>query len=78
MGKLKLFCRNDGRLIPIYDEGLTVKRHNKTEKKEENILGPNALREYMKQFNAVDKDDHNISLYLISISTKHYYLRIFC
>ena len=43
-GKLTLFCGNVGRLIPIYAEGLTVKRHNKKENKQENIPVPHALR----------------------------------
>ena len=46
-------------------------------KKWETIAGPRAERYYMTYFNAFDKNDHDISFYLMTIRTTRYYLRIF-
>ena len=61
-----------------YIEGLTVKKHSEKKRKQDIISGPCARREYMPYFNTVENNDHYISLYLTTIWTIRYYLRIFC
>ena len=60
-----------------YTEGLTVKIHSKNKKKQDNISGPRAQRDYVTYFNTVDRNDHDSSLSLAAIQTIRYYLIIF-
>ena len=55
-----------------------MKRHTNKKKKKETIIGLSAKSNYVKYFNAVDKNDHGRSFYLTIIQTIHCYLRAFC
>ena len=56
----------------------TVARHVKGKRSREVFPAPQAQVEYVKYFNAVDKNDRDSADYSTSIRTNRYYLRIFC
>ena len=61
-----------------YIDGLSVKRHVKWKKGRVEIDGPKAQSEYVKYFNAVDRNDRDSADYSTSIRTNRYYLCIMC
>ena len=61
-----------------YSDGLSVKRHVKGKKGRVEIDGPKAQLEYVKYFNAVDRNDRDSADYSTSIRTNRYYLCIMC
>ena len=61
-----------------YSDGLSVKRHVKGKKGRVTIDGPKAQAEYVKYFNAVDRNDRDSADYLTSICTQRYYIYIMC
>ena len=61
-----------------YSDGLPVKRHVKGKKGRVEIDGPKAQAEYVKYFNAADRNDRDSAGYLTSIRTNRYYIRIIC
>ena len=56
----------------------SVKRHVKGQPMRIEIDGPRAQAEYVKFFNAVDRNDRDSADYTTSIRTIRYYIRIFC
>ena len=60
-----------------YTKGLTVKRHSKKKKKQDNIVGPRAQRNHVTYLNTVGRNDHDSFFSSATIQTIHYYLRIF-
>ena len=61
-----------------YSDGLSVKRHIKGKLGRVKIDGCRAQAEYVKYFNAVDRNDRDSADYSTSIRTIRYYLRIIC
>ena len=61
-----------------YSDGLSVKRHVKGKKGRVEIDGPKAQAEYVKHFNAADRNDRDSVDYSTSIRTNRYYIRVFC
>lgn len=60
-----------------YSEGMTVHRAKKGAKEKEVIAAPQAQQDYVKYFNAVDRNDRDSADYSTSIRTSRYYLRIY-
>ena len=60
-----------------FSDGLTVKRHTRKRAKRDTIPAPRAQAEYVKYFNAVDRNDRDSSDYSTTIRTNRYYLRVF-
>ena len=56
--------------------GYQVKRHVKGRKKRVDLDAPLVHKDYMKHFNAVDRNDRDSSDYTCSIRTHRWYLRI--
>ena len=61
-----------------FSNGISVKRHVRGKRDREIIDGVRAQAEYVKYFNAVDRNDRDSADYSTSIRTNRYYLRIFC
>ena len=61
-----------------FSTGLSVKRHVRGKKDREIIDRPRAQLEYVKYFNAVDRNDRDSADYSTTIRTIRYYIRIFC
>lgn len=59
-------------------DGFSVMRHVKGQKRRQKMNGPRAQAEYIKFFNAVDKNDRDSADYSTTIRTNRYYLRILC
>ena len=59
-----------------YSDGLSVKRHVKGKKGRVEIDGSKAKAEYVKYFNAVNRNDRDSADYSTSIHTHRYYIRI--
>ncbi len=57
--------------------GMTVHRREKGKNTVAEIAAPQAQQDYVKYFNAVDRNDCDSADYFTSIHTNHYYLRIF-
>jgi hypothetical protein len=56
---------------------MTVNRREKGKNTSTEIAAPRAQQDYVKYFNAVDRNDHDSADYSTSICTNHYYLLIF-
>ena len=61
-----------------FSDGMSVSRHVKGKAGRIVIDGPRAQAEYVKYFNAVDRNDRDSADYSTSIRTNRYYLRIKC
>ena len=60
-----------------YNEGVTVKRHTNNKNKRETIADPRAQNDYVKYFNAIDKNDNETSFYYTTLRKIFYHLIIF-
>ena len=58
-----------------FSDGGTVKRHARKKAKRDEIPAPMAQADYVKFFNAVDRNDRDSADYSTSIRTTRYYLR---
>jgi hypothetical protein len=61
-----------------FSDGFLVRRHRREKKERDIIVGVRAQSEYVKCYNAVDRNDRDSADYSTSIRTNRYYLRIFC
>ena len=61
-----------------FSNGVSVRRHTRGKREREIIDGVRVQAEYVKWFNAVDRNDRDSADYSTSIRTNRYYIRIFC